>query len=187
MRSLPAEGSVVETYLRRRGYHGRIPATVRFLRATGIHPPALIAAYGMATEPEPGLLAIKDDDVVGVHLIKLRLDGSDRLRSGDAKITIGKDIAAPIVLAPPNDGLALDIAEGIEDALNAHQATGRGSWAAGGATRLPVLADLIPEYIESATILVDDNEAGRTNSNEFARRAHARGFEVLMTPIGEPA
>ena len=89
-------------------------------------------------------------------------------------------------MAPPNDGLAIDIAEGIEDAFNAHQASGRGSWAAGGATRLPELADFIPSYIESVTVLVDDNEAGRSNSNELARRAHARGFEVLMTPIGEP-
>ena len=129
-----------------------------------------------------------DVDVVGVHLIKLKPDGSDRLRDDPkCKITIGKDIAVPIVLAPPNDGLALDIAEGIEDALNAHQATGRGSWAAGGATRLPGLADFIPRYIESVTILVDDNDAGRRNSNQLARRAHARGFEVLMTPIGEPS
>ena len=187
-RSLPAGSTIVETYLHARGYHGPIPATLRYLPASGIYPPALIAAYGIATEPEPCALAITDDAVVGVHLIKLKPDGNDRLRDDPkCKITIGKDIAVPIVLAPSNDGLALDIAEGIEDALNAHQATGHGSWAAGGATRLPGLADFIPGYIESVTILVDDNEAGRRNSNELARRAHARGFEVLMTPIGEPS
>ena len=187
-RSLPAGSTIVETYLHARGYHGPIPATLRYLPASGIYPPALIAAYGIATEPEPGALAIADDAVVGVHLIKLKPDGNDRLRDDPkCKITIGKDITVPIVLATPNDGLALDIAEGIEDALNAHQATGRGSWAAGGATRLPGLADFIPGYIESVTILVDDNEAGRRNSFELARRAHARRFEVLLTPIGEPS
>jgi hypothetical protein len=119
--------------------------------------------------------------VVGAHLIKLQPDGSDRLRGDGAKITIGKDITCPIVLAPPNDGLAIDIAEGIEDALNAHQASGRGAWAAGGAGRLPGLADFIPGYVESITVLVDDNEAGRTNSKELARRAHARGIEARLT------
>jgi hypothetical protein len=187
LRSLPAAGSVVETYLRARGYHGPIPATVRYLPRNGAWPPALIAAYGMATEVEPGRLAIADDAVVGVHLIKLKPDGSDRLREDGAKITIGKSIVAPIVLAPPNDLLGLCIAEGIEDALIAHQATGLGSWAAGGATKLPKLADAIPDYIEAVTIPVDDNEAGRVNANELANRIQRLRFgrtEVLMTPTG---
>jgi hypothetical protein len=119
-----------------------------------------------------------------VHLIKLRADGSDRLRNDTAKITIGKDITVPIVLAPPNDLLAMDIAEGIEDALNASQATGRGAWAAGSAMRMPALADLIPSWIEAVTILVDDDTAGRGKADELAVRADARGFEVRMTPIG---
>jgi Toprim domain len=192
VRSLPAPGTIVETYLRARGYRGRIPATIRFLPRNGAYPPALIAAYGMATEDiretaEPGTLLLADEDIVGIHLIKLKLDGSDRLRGDEAKITIGKDITAPIVLAAPNDGMALDIAEGIEDALNAHQITGRGAWAACSAGRLPKLADHIPNYIETITILVDDNDAGRTGAHGLAARAHARGIEVLLTPSGAPA
>jgi DNA primase len=187
-RSLPAKASVAETYLRARGYCGPIPPTVRYLPRNGAYPPALIAAYGMAHEVESGVLAILDEDVVGVHLIKLRTDGSDRLRDDPkCKITIGKGITVPIMLAPPNDGLALDIAEGIEDGLNAHQASGRGAWAACGATRLPGLADLIPSYIETITVLVDDNEAGRAGAKGLAARAHARGIEVLLTPVGAPA
>jgi hypothetical protein len=221
-RSLPAAGSIVQTYLGARGYHGPIPATIRYLPRNGARAPALIAAYGIATEVEPAshtrrweaervkplpmpgdrravpwepgpwlpdsspdsTLHIADDAVVGVHLIKLRPDGSDRLREDGAKITIGKGVTAPIVLAPPNDLLGLCISEGIEDAMIAHQATGLGAWATGGATRLPALADHIPPHIEAVTILVDDDEAGRVNSNELAARVHARGIEVLMTPIG---
>jgi hypothetical protein len=186
-RSLPGEASIVETYLRARGYHGLIPATIRYLPRNGARSPALIAAYGLATEVEetgPGVLAIADDAVVGVHLVKLRPDGSDRLRDDGAKITVGKGVTAPIILAPPNDLLGLCIAEGIEDALIAHQATGLGAWATGGAARLPTLADHIPGHIESVTILADDDEAGRVNSNKLAARVHARGIEVLMTPIG---
>jgi hypothetical protein len=189
MRSRQPVETIVETYLHARGYHGPIPATVRYLPANGAYAPALIAAYGIATERQetgPGVLSIADKELCGVHLINLLPDGTDRLRDDGAKITIGKGIVAPIVLAPPNDGLGLCIAEGIEDALNAHQATGLGAWAAGGAGRLPMLADAIPRYIESVTILVDDNEAGRVNSDELAARAHARGFEVLMSPIGSP-
>ena len=187
-RSLPAGSTIVETYLHARGYHSPVPATLRYLPASGVYPPALIAAYGIATEPEPGVLAITDDAVVGVHLIKLRTDGSDRLRDDPkCKITIGKDIAVPIVLAPPNDGLGIAVAEGIEDALIAHQETGLGAWAAGGAARLPMLAHAIPDYIECVTILVDDNEAGRRGATKLATRIHELRFgriEVLMTPIG---
>jgi hypothetical protein len=187
-RSLPTEATIAETYLRSRGYRGVIPATVRFLPRNGDHPPAVIAAHGIPTEPEPGLLAIADEDIVGIHLIHLKPDGSDRLRDDDSKHkrTIGLGITAPVVLAPPNDGLALDVAEGIEDALNAHQCSGRGAWAACSAGRLPKLAEHIPSYIESITILVDDNEAGRAGANGLAARARARGIEVLLTPIGEP-
>jgi hypothetical protein len=95
-RSLSANSTIGEMYLRARGYHAPIPATLRYLPASGVYPPALIAAYGMATEPEPGTIAIADDAVVGVHLIKLKPDGSDRLRDDPkCKITIGKGIAAP--------------------------------------------------------------------------------------------
>ena len=187
-RSLPAGSTIVETYLHARGYHSPVPATLRYLPASGVYPPALIAAYGIATEPEPGAIAIADDAVVGVHLIKLRPDGSDRLRDDPkCKITIGKDITAPIVLASPNDGLGIAVAEGIEDALIAHQETGLGAWAAGGAARLPMLANAIPDYIECVTILVDDNEAGRRGATKLATRIHELRFgriEVLMTPIG---
>jgi CHC2 zinc finger/Toprim domain len=192
IRSLPAEATIVETYLRARGYRGLIPATIRYLPRNGAYPPALIAAYGIATEKEPGVLTITDEAVAGVHLIKLLPDGSDRLRDDDVKhkITIGLGITAPVVLAPPNDGLGLCIAEGIEDALIAHQATGLGAWAACSAGRLPKLADHIPNCIECVTILVDADEAGRNESNELAARIHQLRFgrtEVLMTPISDPS
>jgi hypothetical protein len=178
-------GSAPETYLRARGYNGPIPATLAFLPASGDHPPAVIAAYGIATEPEPGVIAIAENAVLGVHLIKLKPDGSDRLRDDPkCKFTIGKGFVAPIVLAPPNDLLGMVIAEGIEDGLNAHEASGLGAWAAGTATRLPALAGLIPSYIECVTILVDDDDAGRTNSHELMARLRDRDIEVRLTSRG---
>jgi CHC2 zinc finger/Toprim domain len=181
----PIIGSIAETYLRARGYNGPIPETLAFLPASGDYPPALIAAYGIATEPEPGVIAIAENAVLGVHLIKLKPGGSDRLRDDPkCKFTIGKGFVAPIVLAPPNDLLGMVIAEGIEDALNAHEASGLGAWAAGTATRLPALAGPIPSYIACVTILVDDDETGRTNSHKLMARLRDRNIEVRLTSRG---
>jgi Toprim domain len=145
-----------------------------------------IAVPGIQPMTEQSPLSIPDSAVVGVHLIKLLPDGSDRRRDiEDAKITIGTGFVAPIVLAAPNDALALIIGEGIEKVLAAHQVTGAGAWAATSAVRLPGLADLVPGYIETVTILVDDNDTGRKNSAELATKLDDRGIEVRMTPTGE--
>jgi len=65
----PIGGSIAETYLREaRGYTGPLPQTLGFLPARGEYLPAMIAAFGIATEPEPGILSICDDAVRGVHL-----------------------------------------------------------------------------------------------------------------------
>jgi hypothetical protein len=223
-RRCPLDASIGETYLRSaRGYCGPLPATLGYLPPWRDHPPAIIAAFGIATEidmvghearwraelglplPAPdwdwgdalavtgaqpltqhSTLSIADDAVLGVHLIKLRPDGSDRLRDiDDAKITIGRGFTAPIVLAPPNDLLALTIAEGPEDALTAYDLTGGGAWAAGSAGRLPGLATLVPSYIDCVTVLVDANKAGRGNSQALASALRRRGFEVRLTPAPE--
>jgi Toprim domain len=183
---VPIAGTIAETYLRSaRAYRGPLQPTLGFLPATQKHPAALIAAYGIPTEPEPGVLSIADDAVVGVHLVKLTPNGSDRLRDDPkCKITIGIGFVAPIVVAAPNDLLSIVIAEGIEDALNAHEASGLGAWAAGSAMRLPALAGLIPSYIECVTILVDDDDAGRVNSHKLADRLRDRDIEVRLTSRG---
>jgi hypothetical protein len=119
----PITGTVAETYLRHRGYRGPLPATLGYLPPWRDYPPSLIAAFGIAHEIEPSVIEIADDAVVGVHIVKLKCDGSDRLREVDlaedepAKITLGKNFVAPIVLAPPNDLMALTIGEGIEKVL----------------------------------------------------------------------
>jgi hypothetical protein len=177
----PVIESIAEVYLRdARGYRGLIPPTLAFLPASGKYPSALIAAYGVASEPEPGVLAIDDNAMRGIQLTRLLPDGSDRERHDDAKKTIGHCLGSPIMLAPPNDLMGLAIAEGVEDALSAHEATGLGSWASGGASRMPALAGAVPDFIESITIPVDDDDAGRSNSATLARALHDRGIVVRM-------
>jgi hypothetical protein len=185
--TVPVDGDpIVETYLRSRGYKGRLQDTVRFLPPGGGNAPAMIAAFGLPTEVEPGVICIAADAIKGVHLTRLLPDGSDRERGGvrAPKIMVGHSIGTPIVLAPPNELLGLAIAEGIEDALTLHQATGLAAWAAGSATRMPALAEVVPDYIESVTIAADDDDIGHGNAEELARRLQARDIEVRVTPVG---
>ncbi len=178
----PIGGSIAETaYVREaRRIACPLPSTLRFLPARNGYAPALMAAFGSATEPEPGVIAIEDEAVVGVHLIRLRPDGSGKA-DNPAKITIGRGFISPIVLAAPNDLLGLVIAEGIEDALSVHQSTGLGTWAASGAHRMPALAAAVPSWINCVTILVDDNAAGHENSTELAERLGRRGIYCELT------
>src|SRR6516165_10840359 len=172
----PIAGSIAETYLREvRGYRGEIPATLGYLAPRGEHGPAMIAAFGIAYEPEPGLLEIADGQVRGVHITRLAPDGSDKAGTERDKIMLGSSVGYPIVLAPANDLLGLAIAEGIEDALSLHASTALGAWAAGAASRLPALADTVPSYIEAVTIAVDDDDDGRRNADALAKRLLQRG------------
>jgi hypothetical protein len=174
----PIAGSNAERYLRERKIVCPLPATLGLLPARGDYAPAVVAAYGMAHEVEPGVIAIADDAVRGVHITRLLPDGSDRERGDQAKIMIGHSVGFPIVMAPPNDLLGMAIAEGIEDALTVHQSTGLGAWAAGAASRMPALADAIPSYVECVTVLVDDDVNGRRFAGELADRIRARRIQV---------
>jgi phage/plasmid primase-like uncharacterized protein len=179
--SQPITGTIGEVYLREpRGYSGEIPPTLGFLPARGQHPPALIAAFGIATEPECGLLAIADADVRAVQLVKLKPDGSGKADVNPRKITLGAARGSPIVCAPPNDLLGLALTEGLEDALSIHEATGLGVWASGGATFMPALADAVPSYIDCVDVFGDDDDAGRRGATELGARLKARGFEVIV-------
>jgi len=113
-------------------------------------------------------------------------DGSGKAGTDSDKITIGRFVGIPIVLAPPNDLLGLAIAEGIEDALSVHQTTGLGAWASGGASRLPALADTIPDYIEAVTIMVDNDRDGEQKAGELEQRLAMRGIELnLIRMVGQ--
>jgi hypothetical protein len=183
-RRQPIERSPAERYLRdARGFRGPLPATLGFLPGRGDHGPAMIAAFGRPSEPEPGLLRIDPEEIAGVHITRLAADGRAKAGTLHDKIMIGHCVGSPIVLAPVNDGLGLAICEGIEDALSAHDSTGLGAWAAGAASRLPALAPAVPSYVEAVTILVDDDETGWRFSEELAARLDARGMEVSRTML----
>src|SRR5438094_729787 len=77
----PLSGSIAETYLREaRGYRGPLPPTLGFLPTRGEYPPAMIAAFGLPDEPEPGRFTLPERKIRGVHLTRLAPDGRDRDR-----------------------------------------------------------------------------------------------------------
>ena len=180
-RRQPIVGTIAETYLREaRRYIGPLPPTLGYLAGRGEHCPAMIAAYGLADEPEPGTLAIVDDAVRAVHITRLAPDGLDKAGTDADKITIAPPSGLPILLAPANDLLGLAITEGIEDALSVHAATGLGAWAAGSASFMPKLADAVPSYIECVTIYAHNDQSGHHGAIELAAMLVARGIEVLI-------
>jgi Toprim domain len=182
--SAPIIGTVAEAYLCARGCHGPLPATLRFLPPRGEHGPAMIAAFGIPHEVEPGVIAIADTAVRGAHLTRVAADGSGKAGTGKDKIMVGSSSGWPIALAAPNDLLGLCICEGVEDALSSHEATGLGCWAAGCASRLPALADTIPNYIDCVTVLADDDDDGRRFATELVERIAARGIGTRLIVPG---
>jgi putative DNA primase/helicase len=184
----PIVGTVAETYLREaRECRGIIPPILGFLPARGKHAPSLIAAFGFATEPEPGVLSIADADVRAVHIIRLKPDGSGKVDDHPKKITLGRGaLGVPIMVAAINDLLGLAICEGPEDAVSTHQATGLGAWAAGGATRLPALAAAVPTYVEHVTIVADDNAAGIAGANALADALSEREIQNAVIFLEAP-
>jgi hypothetical protein len=179
----PADGTLVETYLRWRGLEiSPLPATLGHLPANPPRYPyaAMIAGFGLADEPEPDRLVLGDGGVQSVHLTFLARDGRSKAPIEKPRKMIGTCKGLPIVLAPPNNQLAISICEGIETALTAHQVSGMGAWAAASAGFMSALAPIVPDYIESITIPAEADPAGQSGAIELAERLAARGFEVLL-------
>jgi hypothetical protein len=177
--ALPVQDGPAVTYLSQRGLGRSLPATLRYLPRSRQHEHAMIAAFGLAEEIEPGRLKAPAHPTA-VHLTRLAADGSSRID----KRMLGPVSGQPIILAPPNDGLGLVIAEGIEDALSLHEATGLGAWAGGSAGHMSKLGEVVPGYIECVTLAEDANEAGRRACSRLAEDLLRRGIEVRILRIG---
>jgi Toprim domain len=179
----PIDGSIAARYVRDvRCYSGPLPGTLGFLPGRGRHHPALIAAFGLPQEIEPGVITLPPPAILGVHITRLKDDGSGKAGIEKDKIMIGHSQGSPIVIAAANDLLGLAIAEGIENALSIHEATGLGAWAAGSASRLPSLASVIPAYADCVTIVVDDDPDGRRHATTLADLISVRTEVRLIIP-----
>jgi Toprim domain len=136
----------------------------------------MIAAFGFCEEPEPGVID-PPANVTGVHITRLTLDGC-KAPIDPVKIMLGPSAGVPIVLAPANDLLAIDITEGVESGLSVLEWRGAGVWVAGSAGRMPALVKNLPPYTECLHIFAERDEAGLRFAREAALIAAARGIET---------
>jgi Toprim domain/CHC2 zinc finger len=177
----PALGSPVEDYLYSRKIICPPPATLRYLPAQGNFPHAMIAALGLGSEIEPGVLD-EPRNITAVHLTYLRPDGMGKADIEKPKQFRGPASGKPIVLSAPREGYAsLMITEGIENALTIYQVRRQAVWAAGGANFMPKLAPVVPDYFETVRIVADDDEAGQRGAGELADALIDRGFPEVLT------
>ncbi len=183
-KALAAAGTPAEVYLRSRGISPT--DTVRYLPADpSRYPHAMIVPVGFADEPEPGRLVVPPAAIAGVQLTLLRSDGAGKAECQPNKKRVGRGRGVPIVIAAPNDGLGLVIAEGVEDALSFHVALGLGAWAAGGATFLPALADAVPDYIDIVTVASHPEPDARRRAEQLAGRLMRRGIAAEIQLIDQ--
>lgn len=166
-------------YLQARGISIPVPESIGYLEPGAYGHPAMISAFGMPDELEPGVMSFSE--VRGIHLTFLKPDGSGKADIDRPKIMLGPSCSFPIVITQPNNGLGLAVTEGIEDALSVHQATGLGVWAAGSAGRMAALATRLPGYIETVSIFAHDDDAGQKGAYQLADALANLGVEVLIT------
>lgn len=161
-KSAPITGTAAERYLESRSCLINSDA-LRFLPERGGHPPAMISRFG---ENKP----------TGVHLTKLKPDGSGKAGTDKDKIMIGASQGQPIVIADNPEREELIIAEGIEDAASLAIVTGWSAWAAGSAGRIAHVVAAAPRSLR--VYLASDLDWGKHDRVRAGPRALRKSREV---------
>jgi putative DNA primase/helicase len=163
--SVPATGTLVETYLRSRAIVMPIPATLRFhggtKHARGKFWPAMVA---LVTRGE-------DDTPLAIHRTFLAHDGTGKAPVEPQKMMLGPCRSGVVRLGPIGDRLM--IGEGIETALSVMQATGQAAWAALSTSGLRTLD--LPDTVRNVIVLADGDEPGEAAALDAARRWKREG------------
>ena len=183
--ALPIGSSVAERYLRARGIHCELPATLRF------HP----SCWHASAKRLPALVALVEGaDGCAVHRTYLRPDGGGKagLEGGD-KLMLGSTQGGAVRL---NSGPGpLLIGEGIESTLSAfilHGDPTANAWAALSTSGMRALR--LPRFgafgklgtgRASLIISVDGEKAGRDAGRDLAERAAGLGWQVSIADPGD--
>src|SRR5260370_821519 len=163
-------GTLVETYLRFRGIVMPVPVTLRF--HPGIkHPcgefwPAMVALVTRGAGGAP----------LAIHRTFLRRNGHDKAPVEPQKMMLGPCGGGAVRLGP--DGDRLMVAEGVETALSAMQATGRPAWAALSTSGLRALD--LPSEIRDVIVLTDGDDPGEAAARWAALRWKREGRRVCI-------
>lgn len=174
--SQPGPGTLLECYLRARGITIPVPPSLRF------HPALKHAPSG---ELFPAMVAgVQGPDrrIVGIHRTFLQADGKAKAPVEPPKMMLGLCAGGCVRLGPVGD--ELHIAEGIESALAAMQATGVPTWASLSTSGLRSL--VLPSKVRTAIILADGDRPGLAAADATARRwvAEGRRVRIAKPPSG---
>lgn len=174
--SVPAAGTLVEAYLRSRGIELVPPPSLRFAPALRHSPSGLALPAMIAAVQGP------DGRIVGVHRTFLKPDGLSKAAVAPVKMALGPIAGGAVRLA--TWGEQLQVAEGIETALTAMQATAQHTWSALSTSGLKAL--ILPPEVREVVILADGDVAGEQAAQAAARRwlAERRRVRIARPPQG---
>jgi DNA primase len=168
----PIEGTPAEAYLRGRGIHIKLPASLRFARLSygrGERLPCLVA-----------LVADTHDKVSGIQRTFVKEDGSGKADVPAAKLSLGRIAGAAIRLAPVAADLV--VTGGLEDGLTLQQELGRAVWCATGEGNVANLD--LPASVQSVTIGADNDESGEAHARRAAEAFTNQGRAVrIIRPL----
>ncbi len=168
--SVPALGTLAETYLLSRGLCLPLPTTIRF-HAGLKHPtggiwPAMVALVTRGT----------DDAPLAIHRTFLARDGAGKAPITSQKMMLGPCRDGAVRLGALGD--VLMVGEGIETCLAAMQATGRPAWAALSTSGLRALD--LPEAAREVIVLADGDDPGEAAARDCAYRWKREGRSVRI-------
>ena len=184
MMSKPATGTLVETYLRARGYSGPIPDSIKF-QATG--------RFGGVDGDLPLMVALVQHGVtgsrLGCHRTALAPDGSGKAECHAPKRALGPIGGGAIRLGECQPGQTLVIGEGVETTLSAVElARMKGIDAVGwAAISAPGMRKLhLADEFQNITIAADRGAAGESAAKIAHDRFRSQGrtVRVVLPPDG---
>ena len=167
----PAQGTLVERYLRGRGIRMRISDQIRYMPS---------CRHGPSRQSFPAMVARLADNrgFCAIQRTWLARDGNGKAPIKPAKMTLGPMGGGAIRLFPCDERLGL--AEGIETALSAAQLYSMPVWATLSANRLGKID--LPESVRVVIIFGDSGDVGRRLAFEAADAYERRGLhaEIIL-------
>jgi hypothetical protein len=174
--AVDARGSPVARYLAGRGITTPLPPSLRWVpllrRPDGTYAPAMVARVD-------GL----DGELVGLHRTWLARDDRGQWHRRD-RASLGPIAGGAVRLAPAAEMLM--VAEGIETALAAMQATGMPAWAALSTSGMRAVR--LPPIVRTIVILADNdaNGASQRAARAAAQTWIAEGRRACLAMPPEP-
>ncbi|WP_132030397.1 DUF7146 domain-containing protein [Aquabacter spiritensis] len=172
--SRPIDGTLAETYLRRRG--------ITLLHGTGnlrFHPRCYYKPDHGPTETWPAMIAAVTDlagRITGIHRTWLAPDGSDKAPVDTPRKAMGDLLGSTVRIGVPDSVMAAG--EGIETILSIRQVLPNMAMAP-ALSAAHLAAILFPPALRRLYIVSDKDPAGDAARDTLIERANAEGIEAI--------